>query len=187
MTTTKSKGARPAPSAETSHAASIAAQLAELETMTTAQLQERWTVVFAEAPRSRNKGYLHKRLAYRLQEIAEGGLSAKALDQIEVLADKAPIRRRARRGAALIEQAAGSAPDAPGERDPRLPPAGTVLRPKYKGVEFAITVLEQGFVLEGRGQFKSLSAAAKAATGQVMNGYLWAGLIPKDAKNGGAK
>jgi hypothetical protein len=187
MTTTKSKGAKPAPSAEASHAASIAAQLAELEAMTTAELQEKWHKVFGEAARSRNKGYLHKRLAYRLQEIAEGGLSAKALDRIEELADKAPIRRRARPGAAHVVQTIGDDPNAPAARDARLPPAGTVLRPKYKGREFAITVLEQGFELEGQGHFKSLSAAAKAATGQVMNGYLWCGLLAKDAKNGGSK
>lgn len=185
MTTTKSNGARPAPNAQASHAADIASQLAELETMNTAALQARWHEVFGEAARSRNKGYLHKRLAYRIQEIAEGGLSAKALDQIEALAEKAPIRRRARAGGAKAVEGAAEGDATQGTRDPRLPPAGTILRPKYKGREFAITVLEEGFEVDGVGTYKSLSAAAKAATGQVMNGFSWCSLIPKAPKAGG--
>ena len=67
------------------------------------------------------------------------------------------------------------------ERDPRLPPASTVLRPKYKGRECPITVLDSTFEYEGV-SYKSFSAAAKAATGGMsINPFLWCGLIPKAA------
>ena len=72
------------------------------------------------------------------------------------------------------------------ERDPRLPAVGTEIVKTHKGEEHRVLVLDDGFEYRGE-RFKSLSAVAKAATGQVWNGYLWAGLIqrPAAAKKGG--
>jgi hypothetical protein len=50
-----------------------------------------------------------------------------------------------------------------------LPPAGTVISRHYKGEELRVTVLPEGFEFEGE-RFKSLSAVAKAVTGQHVNG-----------------
>lgn len=173
MTTTRSRRAKPAQSETATHAAKITAQLAELETMTTAELAQKWFEVLGDAARSRNRGYLVKRIAYRIQEVAEGGLSARALSKVEELAPTSPIRRRARprrEGAPAAEVAS--------DRDPRLPPVGTVLRPRYKGAEFAIEVLSEGFEFDGK-VYKSLSAAAKAATGVPINPFIWCGLNKK--------
>jgi len=54
-------------------------QLAELDHLTIEQLTQRWQVLMdgAPAPR-RNRQYLIKRLAYRIQELAYGGLSPDA-------------------------------------------------------------------------------------------------------------
>ena len=192
MTTKQSKGHRPAqsatPSQGTADIKDITATIAELEELSVAGLQAKWFEAFNEAARSRNRTHLIKKLAWRLQEQAEGGLSPEATARIAELVETTPTRQRGPRKAKTATTAAATetttgdtetpAPVAK-ERDSRLPNPGTVLRPKYKGREFAITVHEDTFEVEGVGTFKSLSAAAKGATGQVMNGFLWCGLIPK--------
>jgi hypothetical protein len=69
--------------------------------------------------------FLRKRLAWRIQELAEGGLSERALARIEELGGNALAtwRRPVRTGtpAASRPQSRGAA------RDPRLPPEGKVL------------------------------------------------------------
>ncbi len=191
MTTKRSKGHRPAHNATPSQGApdikDISATIAELEELSVAGLQAKWQDVFSEAARSRNRTHLIKKLAWRLQEQAEGGLSAEAMARIDELVETTPTRQRGpRKAKAAItttdtETTTGDtetpAPTpSPKERDSRLPPAGTVLRPKHRGREFAITVLDEGFEMEGFGHFKSLSAAGRAACGVSINGYLWCGL-----------
>jgi hypothetical protein len=77
----------------------------------------------------------------------------------------------------------------PAERDPRLPPVGTVLKKfdrRHDAVRCECKVVEGGFEYKGE-FFKSLSGAACAAAkdlgvnGQV-NGWLWWGLIKQDAR-----
>ena len=74
--------------------ADIPEQLAALRSLTVAQLRERYREVFGEPTRSRNKDWLRKKVAWRIQELAEGGLSDRALARIDKLADGAPTRRR---------------------------------------------------------------------------------------------
>ena len=105
--------------------AGIAAELAALQQMTSADLAERYVALFGALPRSRNRDFLRKRLVWRIQELAEGGLSERALARIEELgpAALASWRRPTRAGAA-------ASPRVPLEmvaRDPRLPAVGTVL------------------------------------------------------------
>lgn len=58
-------------------------------------------------------------------------------------------------------------------RDPRLPATGTTLVRPYKGKDYRVTVLEDGFRYDGR-EFRSLSKLASEITGQAsINGYLW--------------
>ena len=77
------------------------------------------------------------------------------------------------------------APAAPGAkpRDPRLPAAGTTLVRPYKGKDYRVTVLEDGFRYDGR-EFRSLSKLASEITGQAsINSFLWMRLTggPADA------
>jgi hypothetical protein len=59
------------------------------------------------------------------------------------------------------------------KRDPRLPPAGTILTREYKGVHHEVRVLEDGFIYNGE-HFGSLSRIAKHIGGGVSwNGYLF--------------
>ena len=62
--------------------------------------------------------------------------------------------------------------DAPVDRDPRLPPPGTVLTRAFKGVEHKVTVLDEGFEYRGE-RHNSLSQIARDITGTNWNGFLF--------------
>ena len=156
--------------------AKITDQLTELQTLTVAQLRLRYEEIFGEPTRSRNKDYLRKKIAYRIQELAEGGLSARALAKIEELAPDAPVRWRASgKRTVTSDSDAPAAPPAEEEavtRDPRLPPPGTVLTRAHGGVDHQVVVLEEGFEYQGQ-RFPTLSKIAKEITGTNWNGFLF--------------
>jgi hypothetical protein len=66
--------------------AATASEIARLETMTITKVVERFESLFGEKCRSRNKRYLIRRIAWRLQANAEEGLSERALKQAAKLA-----------------------------------------------------------------------------------------------------
>ena len=69
----------------------VTAEIARLPDFTVNQLVERYAQVFGEECRSRNKQYLVRRIAWRLQANDEGGLSQAAIAQAKKLAgDAAP-------------------------------------------------------------------------------------------------
>lgn len=162
----------------------VPAQLAALQGMTVAQLRDRWLALYGTPTASRNGPYLRKRLAWRIQEVAEGGLTPRARDRIEAILDGhflPDITRRAREAAQPVFPKA-PAPAATA-RDPRLPPAGTVLRKVHRGEEHLVVVLDDGF--EHRGvTYRTLTAVAKAITGAGWNGFLFFGLA---TRSGGAR
>ena len=65
--------------------------------MSTAELREKHAEIFGEASRSNNKQFLRKRIAWRLQARACGGLSERARRRADELADDADLRIRAPR------------------------------------------------------------------------------------------
>lgn len=145
--------------------ADLTGELAALERMTVGELAARYRELFGEPTRSRNKNYLRKRLAWRIQELAEGGLSPQAQARIAELASTAPPRWRSPRNS--VQE-----PGANSGRDPRIPPVGTVLKREYKGVLHEVVVLQKGF--EYRGQhYPNLSRVARQITGTNWNGFLF--------------
>jgi hypothetical protein len=150
--------------------ATVAADLAALQRMTGAELAERYFDLFGSTPRSRNRDFLRKRLAWRIQELAEGGLSERALARIEELgpAALASWRRPARTGISPQPRASVS----PRARDPRVPAVGTVLTRVHGTTEHTVTVLDDGFEYRGE-RYRSLSKIARVITGTPWNGYLF--------------
>ena len=66
------------------------------------------------------------------------------------------------------------------QRDERVPPPGTVLTRRFKGHEYRVSVLPNGFEHDGD-VYRSLSAVAHAITGSHWNGLLFFGLTkPKE-------
>jgi len=143
----------------------IAEQIQVLKNVTLSTIQERYKELFnaAEAPCA-NKPYLIKKIAYRLQETAYGGLSDEAKVRIAELIEKYdPINDKTLK------------PDRPivaGSKDKRIPLPGTVIIKDYKGSLYQIKVLEKGFEFAGK-IYKSLSAIAEEITGADWNGYLF--------------
>src|SRR6266581_187203 len=147
----------------------ITARIHALQQMSTAQLREEWRRVMGEEPRSYHRTWLWRRLAWAIQAKEYGGLSARAQERLKELLPHAetwmPLGKRA-------FQDVGTPLPVPQTRDPRVPAPGTVLTRKYRGRTIAVTVLEDGFDLEGK-RFPSLTAVAEAVTGSHWNGHLF--------------
>ena len=156
-------------------AATVAEQLAALEKLSVGELADRYREVFGVPTRTRNKNYLRKKVGWRIQELAEGGLSARALAKIEELAPLAPVRWRSTQLGAGPAVAVVEAPRPDASRDPRLPPPGAVLVRVHNGVEHRVTVLADGFEYRGE-RFQTLSHLARVIAGTPWNGYLFFGL-----------
>ena len=147
-------------------------QLAELQEMGLAELRAKHLELFGEGARSKNLPYLRKRLAFRLQERVEGGLSPQARAKIEELAPATlpEGRKRARMQCEIPPKMPASM-----VRDPRLPAPGTLLSREHKGFAHEVEVLDQGFRYRGR-DYRSLSAIAKEIAGTPWNGFTFFGL-----------
>ena len=151
----------------------VAHEIAALGRLSVAQLRTRFAAVFGEPTQAHNKVWLVKRLAWRLQALAEGDLSQRARQRATELVHDADLR--------LSPPRANSAPagaTAPPETmlrlpaDERLPRPGSILTRRYKGRTLQVEVLEHGFACDGQ-VYRSLSAVAKAVTGSHCSGYLF--------------
>jgi hypothetical protein len=157
----------------TSSQTSVVTRIRELRGMTVGQLRETWVELFGEEARTRNKEYLFRRLAWRVQEMAYGGLSDRAKVRAIELAEGVSIRVRPPRG---FDPATVMATKP--KRDPRLPKAGTVLVRQYRGEEIRVTVLDRGFEWDGR-TFDSLTAVTFSITKTHWSGRLFFGLTSR--------
>ena len=119
-----------------------------------------------------------KRIAWRIQALAEGDLSERARRWIEELGKDADLRVIAPKAAQSQSKPAHKTVEL--KFDDRLPSPGTVITRKYKNATIAVKVLRNGFEHNGE-VYGTLSAAAKAITGQHCNGFLFFGLT-KGAK-----
>lgn len=156
----------------------VSKQLAALNRMNVAELVTRYGEVFNEQPpRTQNKAWLIKRVAWRIQALAEGDLSERARRRAAELANDADLR--------VLAPRVKPAPAKPAPRedlrlkaDRRLPLPGSIIAKEYRGTTVQVKVLQQGFEYDGE-VFKSLSAVAKAISGSHCNGYLFFGLTRK--------
>lgn len=165
------------PSRGPAASASLADEIQALNGLTNAELQERFAAVHGFESRSNNRDYLWKRIAWQLQELAEGGLSDEDRARAAALAQDGKLRARPPRGA--VEAAVAAVAKHP--LDDRLPPVGTVLRKEHGGEIHEVTVLADGFAYRGAtgATFKSLSRIAREITRAAWNGFLWFGLTPR--------
>ncbi len=158
---------------------SVIRQIHRLREMTVGELRVEWMKFYGEPTRSRNRDYLWRRLTWRVQELAHGGLSDAAKTRIDELAPESFTRSKTPQNGNGAAPAADQQPHQHrGHRDPRLPSPGTVLTRQYKGHEIRVVVLDDGFEWEGR-RYGSLSAVARAVTGQKWNGWLFFGLTKR--------
>lgn len=139
--------------------AQVLGRLADLQTLPTAALKEQWRALFGKEPPPWNRAYIQSRLAYRIQELAYGGLKPETRARLEALGEQLDggnvVLRRIR-------------------ADSR-PMAGTRLLREYDGVQHVVTVRPDDFEFEGR-PYRSLSAIARHITGTRWNGWTFFGL-----------
>jgi hypothetical protein len=161
----------------------IAQELKALKNMCTAELREKYREVFGEEPRSPNKDFLRKRIAWRVQALAYGDLSERARRRAEELANDADLRIRAPKGKLVAPTAFPSKRTAlhyfSPTGDSRLPMPGAILTRGYQGETIRVMVLDKGFEYEGQ-VYRSLTAVAKVVTGSHWNGYHFFGLAKKE-------
>jgi hypothetical protein len=151
------------------------AQVAALQQLSVAALRARYAAVFGEHPRTGHKTWLVKRIAWRLQALAEGDLPERARRRAAELARDADLRLSPPRPRPNHRRAPqeGSPTTVPRKQpDPRLPPAGTLLTRVYKGRTLQVRILLHGFECAGV-VYPSLSAVARAVTGSHCNGFLF--------------
>lgn len=147
-------------------------ELDKLRKLSVPELRVRYLELFGAETTNRNRDFLFKRIAYRLQERKYGGLTPRALARAELLAEDMPIRWRLGTSTSAPELALVRRP---ATRDPRLPPPGTELRRIFDGIEHVVTVLDGNFRFRGK-TYQSLSLIAHEITGTRWNGYGFFGL-----------
>ncbi len=149
-------------------------EVAVLERTSTIDLRKRFAQLCGYPTDNRNRTWLIRRIAWRLQANAEGGLSERARARAAELANEAELRATAPR-AKVVQQDVQDSPSvaqvAPSSNR-RLPIPGGIIVRDYKGRRLQVKVLDDGLEFEGL-IFKSLSAVAKHITGHHCNGYLF--------------
>src|SRR4051794_36651370 len=155
----------------------LAKEIAALERMAMQDLRDKYADLFGECTTASNKQWLIKRLAWRLQSQAQGGLSERARQRAAELANDGDLRMTPPRPKATAERTVVATLPIYGNR---LPPPGSIITRAYKGQMVQVKVLKDGFEFEGE-TYKSLSAVAKHITGQHCNGFLFFKLAGKEA------
>ena len=150
----------------------IVNEVAALQRLSIAQLRQRFADLFGEATAAGNRTWLIKRIAWRMQALAEGDLSQRARQRAAELARDADLRLNLPQSKTTTTTPPAEPVNIPTPVDPRLPPPGTILVRPYKGKRVQVQVLTDGFAYAGR-VYPSLSAVAKAITGSHTNGFLF--------------
>lgn len=136
----------------------VLARLTALKTAATPALKQEWRVLFGAEPPPYNRRFLESRLAYRVQELAFGGLKPETVVRLEALGEKFSG------GKVTVRRTRGD-----------RPLAGTRLVREYQGIAHTVTVRADGFEYQGR-RYKSLSAIARHITGTRWSGLLFFGM-----------
>jgi len=139
-------------------------QIAALEKLAYADLQERWRMLLGNEPPRYSREFMVKRLAHRLQELAYGGLAPERREQMDRLLDDAGYN-----------ELAGLRVGGRSRPHHGLPVVGTRLVREWDGQRHEVTMVHGGFEYRGR-RFRSLSAIAKLITGTHWNGPRFFGL-----------
>lgn len=136
---------------------SVMAQILALEHLAMSELKEKWKELNgSDAPPLFNKRFLIKSLAYRIQELAFGGLT-------EVIDKKLHI-------AATMQATANRY-----QKESERPVIGTRLLREFRGEEHQVTVMKDGFEYKGC-RYSNLSTIARKITGTKWSGPVFFGL-----------
>jgi hypothetical protein len=148
-------------------------RLAELDTLSTQDLRAKWRTLYSHGPPRFKRQFLIKHLAYRIQEIAYGGLENNTLRRMNELLDDAGYDALGRKVHEPVRRA----------RKNSIVP-GAVIKREWHGEQHEVIALAGGG-FEYRGMpYRSLSAVARAITGTRWSGPLFFGLRGEKANVG---
>jgi hypothetical protein len=134
---------------------SIVRQVLELERKSLIELRKIYNSLFTEACASNaHKEQLVPKIAYRIQELAIGGLRDQAKRKLESIAKDGSSALKAKNSDLL---------------------AGTKICKEYSGIMHQVEVMKDGFEYNGQ-KWKSLSAIATKITGTKWNGPKFFGM-----------
>jgi hypothetical protein len=168
-------GADDAPTGLASSLPSMEAVIAELATMSVAQLSKRHVEMLGKKPRIKNRTWLQRKLAWFEQTKRYGGLSTAAKKRLDELMGEIELP---------VPTSRTAKPVAPNTRSADDLPLGTRLERKWRDRVIVATRVEGGWDCEGA-IYRTLSAAAKAVSGSHVSGPAWFGIWKP--KSGGAQ
>ncbi|MHA6732033.1 DUF2924 domain-containing protein [Devosia sp. A369] len=155
----------------------VAQDVDALRDMDAKALRIRWRAVLkTEPPAKMQSPFLRLAIAYRLQELAFGGLKPAALRQLRNYGKSLDVRPSTV-GADGLQPTKVVVFDARASLSP-----GTRLMREWNGTTHLVDVVEGGFVWRG-GLYKTLSATAVAITGTKWSGPKFFGLLAPKAAN----
>lgn len=137
----------------------VLARIVALKQKSADDLRKLWRELYDTEPPTYNRHFLESRLAYRIQELAYGGLKPATIRHLEELGD----------------QLDGGNPRVRSRRVDNRPLAGTKLIREWQGQPYEVIVHPDHFEFNGQ-RFKSLSNIARRITGTVWNGWAFFGL-----------
>jgi hypothetical protein len=147
-------------------------QIADLPNLTHDELVRLWRTLHGSEPPAYNRQFIVKRLAYRIQEIAHGGLSEDAHRKMDAVLK--------RHGYDENGMPASSSKRRDG-RAKNVPVVGSRFVREWNGRRYEVTALPKGFEFEGR-RYRSLSAIARAITRTRWNGRVFFGIAGRNAR-----
>jgi hypothetical protein len=152
---------------------SVVERVAALDSSPTDELIAEYQRLHDKAPRTRNRAWLLRRVAWAIQAEAYGGLSGRAKARLEELIAQIgpPLGAADRTVTATV----------PRRPKPNAPLVGTTLTRHWHGQQVVVHCRDNGFEHEGV-LYRSLTAVAEKVTGSHWNGRLFFGLVDRRKK-----
>ena len=142
----------------------LSRKIAALTDLTAQQLRTEWRRLYRGHPPRLSRDLLVRTIAYRMQELAYGGLSKATQRKLVTLTKELETN--------------GSIVSDP---DPRIRPGARLVR-EWRGRTHTVVVTEEGFEYAGK-TYSSLSKIAQAITGAHWSGPRFFGLNRSDASD----
>lgn len=129
-----------------------------LQTMKTADLERMWGKFYDHPPEISSRQHMTAKIAYKLQELAYGGVDETTETKIKACAKKVQTPL-----------------DKSKKTKKYKPMIGSKIVKEYNGALIEVLVVQDGFAYNGE-VFKSLSAVARKITGTNWNGLRFFGV-----------
>ena len=143
----------------------LSQRIVALNELTAQQLRDEWRRLYRGQPPRLSRDLLIRTIAYRMQELAYGGLSKATQRKLDAF-----TRELKGKGSIVVTPGMSLRP-------------GTRLVREWRGRMHTIAVTESGFEYAGK-TYPSLTKIAHAITGAHWSGPRFFGLIRKHASNG---